>query len=1051
MAPSPQRSSSAVSSSVYPPLDFASFSWIFVGDKDLAKSLPLLRQRHIAYVINCTPEVASGGVPHYHLHARGSAQRDGGSSQAAGSGRPIEYTRIDMVDNATEKLSRHFERFWEQMERVRVRESGNVLVHCNQGVSRSVAMVASYLIRFFKMAPPDALALIQVSRPVARPNDAFMQQLRELHEDLVATGAYPPNAVAFSLADTRHDQEALQAHETQLAARRRAFAAQASAQAVAAAFNRRVIGPARPQPGPEEDPLGLSPGPAPRPGPVMEPSLPPHLQKKGLAGTEARPKAPGGEATAAAAETEERPGIGPLVLPSLGRAREAHSLEQKKGVEATSVAARCIGPQILQTPAPMEDAKEGDALAERRESNEPAPRGAALEGEIKEPLTASRGQEAEAAVCGTELRARGHAIPPRDVCLGEAGPDAECTEREVVVVEEDGESVFDESARQAGLPERRNGVRADGRGSGERDSDQGQAAGEEIYARTASGTRPEETRERGPEPTEKTGEGGAGDVDVSRDREAEISSQERKGSTSLSGSAGRLSPAATSRSQSPAPSFRRSAPPAGTRSCFKTPWVPPPLSAAKASDSNASAALFSRSPPCSSPLGSSFAALAPKKAETSCAETRCHSEPARPLQSPPSSSSSSSTASSASACDFSDRRYLPRTPSPREGDSAEARVSRSLSRSLTASLSPELLTVFGPAPPPHAFRDCGAGRLRSRSTSSHRSADSDSDVFFVEERRSAPMHRAGRRQARRSRSRGSWSGASDGSRRAARLRSLSSDRGRSATRSPSFKRRRTRVSSSDLSSSPDRKGSNRKRRTVSRGGRISFQADDEEEDCAHGWRLQGRPRFSSSPSSRSSGGSSAGRWSPKARRRRRGTGSAGWRDASPRRSPCRRDRDRDSADERWSRGRGTPSSPSGGASGPRARRRSPSREGERPERWRDDRWRRVSGSRSRSTSCSSPGRRRSRGPERCRQEAAWRPKGAGPRRGWLRSQSCSWSCDGGRSGPAAGARHDQGPRRPTCRRSGDERVCAPEVYAGSRGGAGGMPCVRHCEAEQSVA
>ncbi|KFG61080.1 dual specificity phosphatase, catalytic domain-containing protein [Toxoplasma gondii RUB] len=235
---------------------YPSLTFLFLENGPLCRNLPLLRQRQIAYVINCTPEVASGGVPNYHhprqaLSARGPGRASPlGDCVAPGAFRPLEYHRLDMVDNGTERLARHFERFWELMERVRIRESGNVLVHCNQGVSRSVAMVASYLIRFFKMSVEDAVALIQVNRPVAKPNDAFMRQLRELHADLKASGAYPENAVEFSLADARHDPDALLEHERRLASSRRAFAAAANAQAVAAA-SRRVVGPARPHTGPE--------------------------------------------------------------------------------------------------------------------------------------------------------------------------------------------------------------------------------------------------------------------------------------------------------------------------------------------------------------------------------------------------------------------------------------------------------------------------------------------------------------------------------------------------------------------------------------------------------------------------------------------------------------------------------------------------------------------------------------------------------------------------------------------------------------------------------
>ncbi len=62
-----------------------------------------------------------------------------------------------MQDNASEKLFPWFERAHKFLERARIREDGDVLVHCNQGVSRSVAITMSYLMKHFKLSFEEAL------------------------------------------------------------------------------------------------------------------------------------------------------------------------------------------------------------------------------------------------------------------------------------------------------------------------------------------------------------------------------------------------------------------------------------------------------------------------------------------------------------------------------------------------------------------------------------------------------------------------------------------------------------------------------------------------------------------------------------------------------------------------------------------------------------------------------------------------------------------------------------------------------------------------------
>ena len=58
-----------------------------------------------------------------------------------------------------------------------VRRGENTLVHCHRGRSRSVAVVAAYLIRYRGMTLAAALSFIKRKRPMAQPNKGFLHQL----------------------------------------------------------------------------------------------------------------------------------------------------------------------------------------------------------------------------------------------------------------------------------------------------------------------------------------------------------------------------------------------------------------------------------------------------------------------------------------------------------------------------------------------------------------------------------------------------------------------------------------------------------------------------------------------------------------------------------------------------------------------------------------------------------------------------------------------------------------------------------------------------------
>uniref|UniRef100_A0A158Q6S1 protein-tyrosine-phosphatase n=1 Tax=Elaeophora elaphi TaxID=1147741 RepID=A0A158Q6S1_9BILA len=62
--------------------------------------------------------------------------------------------------------------------RTSIENHGRILVHCEAGISRSVFVVAAYLMQKLRWSSAKAIEYIQRIRPIALPNDGFMRQLQ---------------------------------------------------------------------------------------------------------------------------------------------------------------------------------------------------------------------------------------------------------------------------------------------------------------------------------------------------------------------------------------------------------------------------------------------------------------------------------------------------------------------------------------------------------------------------------------------------------------------------------------------------------------------------------------------------------------------------------------------------------------------------------------------------------------------------------------------------------------------------------------------------------
>jgi serine/threonine/tyrosine-interacting protein len=87
---------------------------------------------------------------------------------------------IELTDTYGSNINQYFGKVYFFIERAREKEE-KVLIHCKGGISRSPTIVASYLIRKYRMKVCEALRHICRVRICIDPNDSFFQQLRRCY------------------------------------------------------------------------------------------------------------------------------------------------------------------------------------------------------------------------------------------------------------------------------------------------------------------------------------------------------------------------------------------------------------------------------------------------------------------------------------------------------------------------------------------------------------------------------------------------------------------------------------------------------------------------------------------------------------------------------------------------------------------------------------------------------------------------------------------------------------------------------------------------------
>lgn len=154
---------------------------LFISDLAFAESAPCLANAGITHVLSVLPEPIS--VP------------------ATAAGRRIQRKQVRIEDSPFAELAAHLPamvRFIE--DALAASAPATVLVHCAEGVSRSVAVAAAYLVKAHGRTPMDAINHIAARRRIARPNFGFVQQLHEYARDHLGRDIAVPSADAIERA-----------------------------------------------------------------------------------------------------------------------------------------------------------------------------------------------------------------------------------------------------------------------------------------------------------------------------------------------------------------------------------------------------------------------------------------------------------------------------------------------------------------------------------------------------------------------------------------------------------------------------------------------------------------------------------------------------------------------------------------------------------------------------------------------------------------------------------------------------------------------------------
>ncbi|KAE9393678.1 phosphatases II, partial [Gymnopus androsaceus JB14] len=134
---------------------------VYISDLSFAESSSALATYHITHILSILPETVSPPDPTILGYM------------------PIRL-QINVEDFPFAELAAHLPTTTAFIrDALRANTEARVLVHCAEGVSRSVSVVAAFLMAQYSWTPSEAVGYVKEKRKVANPNFGFVKQLYE--------------------------------------------------------------------------------------------------------------------------------------------------------------------------------------------------------------------------------------------------------------------------------------------------------------------------------------------------------------------------------------------------------------------------------------------------------------------------------------------------------------------------------------------------------------------------------------------------------------------------------------------------------------------------------------------------------------------------------------------------------------------------------------------------------------------------------------------------------------------------------------------------------
>jgi protein-tyrosine phosphatase len=134
---------------------------LYLGSSNDADDIAKLQRLKIGAILNCA-DFTQGATARFYKHYMPE----------------VVYVGIPMEDDPDYPIERYFPFTNRFIHKHRVERRRNVLVHCQMGISRSVACVIAYLMSISGSDPWDLLINVRKRRPQAGPNPGFLDALK---------------------------------------------------------------------------------------------------------------------------------------------------------------------------------------------------------------------------------------------------------------------------------------------------------------------------------------------------------------------------------------------------------------------------------------------------------------------------------------------------------------------------------------------------------------------------------------------------------------------------------------------------------------------------------------------------------------------------------------------------------------------------------------------------------------------------------------------------------------------------------------------------------